>query len=187
MGKAKRRGTRKQRGVEVKQSARVNWDELGQPVDPATFRFAFGIRCAAAARKMPVKNPAMMRIVDTVAGTEASLTDQPTNRAGFAVARQLREMGIRNTFPYLIRLMSLQDLFDERNGVLADYFDQIDGQLMIADDLLTAAAQARFTIRLDDSDGGGPMGFDIADVLLKAQEAAMAVEAPMLAAAATKS
>jgi hypothetical protein len=189
MGKAKKRGTRKQREVEAKKSARVNWDEQGQPVDPATFRFAFGIWCAAAARKMPVENRELMRIVDTVAGTEASLIDRPINRAGFAVSRQLREMGINNPLPYLIRLMSLQDLCDERNGVLADYFDQVDGQLMIADDLLTAAAQARFTIRFDDSDGGGPMGFDIADVLLKAQEAemAVAVETPMLHAPATKS
>ena len=187
MGEARRRGTPEQREAEARENERIKWDEQGQPVDPATFRFAFGIWCAAAARKMPVENPEMIRIVDTVAGIEASLTDRPTNRAGIAVASQLREMGINNSLPYLIRLMSLQELFDERNGVLADYFDVVDGHLMIADDLLTAAAQARFTIRLDDSDGGSPMGFDIADVLQKAQEAEMEVEVPMLAAPATKS
>jgi len=171
MGDSRKRGTAEQREDDAKARVRLYWDEQSQPVDPAVFRFAFGVWCAAASRKMPVENLELTQFVDTETGIVFSLKDRPVNRAGIAVVRQLREMGIKDVLPYLTRLMQMQDLFDEHNGVLADFFDEADGHLMIADDLLTAAASARFIIRLDDSVGGGFMGFDIADVLRKAHEA----------------
>ena len=173
MGEARKRGTRKQRVANARKNARRIWDEQWQPVDPATFRMAFGIWCAAASRKMPVENPELRRFVDGDTGIVNSFTDMPLNRALITVARELREIGIKDPQPYMTRLVEMQELFDRRHDLLADYFVLIDGQLMIDDDLLTAAATARFVIPENDSDGGLFRVFDLADVLQKAHEAAM--------------
>ena len=138
--------------------------DMSLAVDPDTFLFMSNIYQAAARLTMPTDNPAARPIFQDKAGKTYSFADIPMNRGMLAVTKQLRELSIEPTQPYLARLMHLGEVLEQREK-FAEFFkpsDEDDGSVMVAGPLIMACAVARFDANTDR------LGFDLNDVLVHA-------------------
>lgn len=138
-------------------------NDMSLPLDPETFKMMVEIYQAAAALRMPTKNPEQHQILMEGSDKVISFTDIPMNRGMLEVNRQCREIGIQNPQAYLVRLMHMSEIFDARDRFGKLIIIDNDGSMSIHESILEAAAVATFHATPDR------LGFDIDDVIQRAQ------------------
>lgn len=136
--------------------------DIQSPVDPNVFLEMIDVWQSAAEKplRVPDWKPAP--------GDEPGLvlSDIPINRSGLAVVGALRKRGVPTSQGYLVRLMHLHELIDQRSH-FPDFIrdsEAKDGSIEVSDALMKAAATAKMVV---NDDGRGC--FDLGDVLAKAQ------------------
>lgn len=165
MGKASRRKAARRGAASTTSNFLTG---MAEPLDPDVFKMMVEVWQAASSMSMPTENPQESKIHLADTGDTISFTDNGLNRGMMAVTRQCREIGIENPQGYTARLMHLPDIFDaqERFGELM--VAGADGGLSVHGSVLTAAATAKFYASPER------MGFDIDDLIAKAQALAKA-------------
>lgn len=177
MGQAKQRGTFEQRQQQAIEANGHFLERISEPLDIETFKYAYSVLMAAGSLKMPVENPKnRIAFVDEEAGREYRFGDIPMNRGMLALSAELREMGVDNQQAYIMRLMQMHQVYDQRKGILAGYFkDCGEDKIMVSLDLIEAMAVAKFTFPSAEemeNPGVDEFGFDIDDLAAKAAERA---------------
>lgn len=141
---------------------------MSEPLDPEVFKMMTEVYQAAASMRMPTPNPQESKIHLSDTGQTIALTDNKLNRGMLAVTRQCREIGVANPQGYTARLMHMQEIFEARERFGQLIVAGADGELSIHDSVLEAAATAKFYASPER------MGFDLDDVVAKAQAIAKA-------------
>jgi len=141
---------------------------MSEPLDPEVFQMMVKIYQAAASFSMPTPNPAETKIHCTDTGQTFELGDNSLNRGMLAVNRQCREIGVANPQGYVARLMHMSEIFEARERFGGLIVAGTDGEFSIHSSVFEAAATAKFHASTDR------MGFDLDDVIAKAQALAQA-------------